>query len=33
VESAAQKIADVGGELATATEVRVAIAHEEHDAV
>ena len=33
VESAAQKIANVGGELATATEVRVAIAPEEHGAV
>jgi uncharacterized protein (DUF849 family) len=33
VERAAQKIADVGGELATATQVRVAIAPEEHEAV
>lgn len=33
VESAAQKIANVGGDLATATEVRVAIAPEEHGAV
>lgn len=33
VERAAQKIVDVGGDLATATEVRVAIAPEEHGAV
>ena len=32
VERAAQKIVDVGGDLATATEVRVAIAPEEHGA-
>ncbi len=33
VERAAQKIADIGGELATAAEVRVAMAPEEHGAV
>jgi uncharacterized protein (DUF849 family) len=33
VERAAQKIVDVGGDLATATDVRVAIAPEEHGAV
>jgi uncharacterized protein (DUF849 family) len=33
VEWAAQKIVDAGGELATATEVRVAIAPEEHGTV
>jgi uncharacterized protein (DUF849 family) len=33
VERAAQKIVDIGGELATAADVRVAIAPEEHGAV
>ena len=33
VERAAQKIVAIGGELATATQVRVAIAPEEHGIV